>query len=169
MAFWRDGKCIECDPLCQSCYAEGEQCLICADGTKASNGKCNKTITVDNKDSFFSIFTLDYRFHTYLLLFIAFLAFISLTMRISMKVYSIYYDCQYKSRRHNQIMHWKKMKKSLESMTEKEKINYLKGNAQKKQGYSHNSSLKSLKSSNLTKSKTIKATNFGSPSIPKIA
>ena len=94
--FFRDGNCFPCDSRCLTCYAEGEQCLLCPDGSNAFKGKCG-----EKKLELFELYKASQgskfkiRFHHFVIWFVILLGLFSMTLRLIFIIDSWQYDHEY--------------------------------------------------------------------------
>jgi len=109
----KDGRCHPCGESCDTCYGPGEQCLICADGSRAYKGRCgpNKYQTYQKH-----ITPFKFRFHTFIIIFIILLAIFSFSLRLILAIYDKYENDEYKIRSKIQKILWPKKKADLHIM-----------------------------------------------------
>lgn len=85
LAMYADqGQCYPCHPDCRTCYGPGNRCLTCRNEMKPSNGRC-KAEPLFRK---FTIFERKrYRTHTFIFIYIGFLAVVALFLRVVVSTY----------------------------------------------------------------------------------
>ena len=110
-SYMQDGVCYDCHPLCDQCYGpDVNQCVSCMDGMRPVNGSCDPLRVQAEKTTP----PMKIRFHTVVIWYIAFLACISVTLRVTIAVYETITNSIYQKRIEEQRLLWQERKLDME-------------------------------------------------------
>jgi len=110
-SYMQDGVCYDCHPLCDQCYGPGvNQCVSCLDGLRPVNGSCDPLRVQPVKTTP----PIKIRFHTVVIWYILFLAFISVSSRVIITIYEVVTDYSYQRRIQRQKYSWQERKSQIE-------------------------------------------------------